>query len=224
MRSMVQERARAIALRKQGYSYSDILKEVPVSKSSISIWLQDLKLTDQEKKSLKNRRESNISLGRIRAGAVLRQNRLERERLLFLTAKEEFKTWADDPFFHVGIALYWAEGAKRNSAFMFVNSDSEMMALMVLWIESFLKIDRKTLKYRLFIHKPYAHENCEAWWAGELKVPLSSFQKTIYKPTGLLVKKRPNYKGCLRIEMSLKYLRIMQFWQNLLIGHHGKQS
>src|SRR3989338_5944404 len=102
MRSMVQERARAIALRKQGYSYSDILKEVPVSKSSISIWLQDLKLTDQEKKSLKNRRESNISLGRIRAGAVLRQNRLERERLLFLTAKEEFKTWADDPFFHVG--------------------------------------------------------------------------------------------------------------------------
>ena len=203
---MVQERARAIALRKQGYSYSDILKEVPVSKSSISIWLQDLKLTDQEQKSL------------------LRQNRLERERLLFLTAKEEFKTWADDPFFHVGIALYWAEGAKRNSAFMFVNSDSEMMALIVLWIESFLKIDRKTLKYRLFIHKPYAHENCEAWWAGELKVPLSSFQKTIYKPTGLLVKKRPNYKGCLRIEMSLKYLRIMQFWQNLLIGHHGKQS
>jgi transcriptional regulator with XRE-family HTH domain len=220
---LVREKQRAIELRKKGYSYRDILKELKVSKSSISLWLQQLPLTEQEKKYLKSRRDSNISLGRIRAATTNHGNRLKKDQELFNLAKEEFHRFSADPFFHVGVGLYWAEGSKRTSSFQFMNSDEGMIDVMLLWIERFFAIPRRTMKVRLYIHKPYAHENCESWWSRKISVPLANFQKTIYKPTGLLVKKRPDYKGCLRIEIgTVTHLRKMKFWQSLLLEHYQK--
>mgnify|MGYP001596258906 FL=1 len=208
-------------MRKKGYSYRDILREVHVSKSSISLWLQDLPLTKDEKTYLKSRRDSNISRGRMRAAASLHELRLSRDNVLLQEARKEFVLYREVSLFTTGIALYWAEGSKRTSVFSFANSDSEMINLMLSWIERFFGVGRKAIKVRLYIHKPYAHENCESWWSREISVPLSNFQKTIYKPTGLLVKKRPDYKGCLRIELGTTYrLRKMQFWQQMLIEHY----
>lgn len=224
MRALVQEKNRAILLRKKGYSYRDILREIRVSKSSISIWLQDLPLTRQEKTYLKSRRDSNISHGRMKAAAALHSLRLQRDSLLLQEARREFKRNADDSFFHIGIVLYWAEGSKRTNGFCFTNSDSEMINLMLLWIEKFFGVSRSVMKVRLYTHRPFAHERSEEWWSSEIGVPLSNFQKTIYKPTGLLVKKRPNYKGCLRIELgTITRLRKMQFWQRMLVEHYRKQ-
>ena len=218
MRALVQHKERAIALRKKGYSYRDILKEVKASKSSISLWLQKLPLTDQEKKYLKSRRDSNISTGRIRAATTNHALRLQRDKELFRVAKDEFREFSADPFFHVGIALYWAEGAKRDSTFAFVNSDAEMMSLMVVWIERFFNIRRDVFSARLYIHKPYAHEHCEEYWSKKTGIPIKNFRRTIYKPSGIGVKKRPDYRGCLRLMAGgMQALRRMSFWQNMLI-------
>ena len=224
MRALVQEKQRAITLRKKGYSYRDILAEVRASKASISMWLQHLPLSREEKKYLKSRRDANITRGRIRAASSLHALRIQRDDILLQEAKAEFQRYKLDPFFHLGLALYWAEGSKRNSVFAFANSDSDMIDLMLLWIERFLNVHRSIIKVRLFIHKPYAHEGCESWWSKQISIPAENFQKTIYKQTGLLVKKRPEYKGCLRIELGTTFrLRKMLFWQNMLIDEHRKR-
>lgn len=224
MIAKVRDKEKAIILRHKGYSYKDILREIHVSKSSLSCWLKDLPLTDEEKLSLKNRKDGNISQGRIKAASALRRLRLERERLLFKEAQKEFHNFISDPFFQVGIALYWAEGTKRSFSFGFANSDASMMGIMLLWIEKFLGIRHENIKVRLYIHKPYANENCEEWWSQNINVPLGNFQKTVYKPTGLLVKKRPAYKGCLRIEIGkISYMRKMIFWQKMLTRHYLKR-
>jgi hypothetical protein len=221
MRVLVRERERAVALRKKGYSYKDILREVPVSKSSVSLWLQKLPLTAREKKYLKFRRNLNISHGRIKAAATLHELRLQRENILLQEARTEFQLYKQDFLFHVGIALYWAEGGKRTWCFTFTNSDAEMIDLMLKWVEKYLHISRNETKARLFIHKPYAHEQCEKKWSQKIQVPIGNFQKTIYKPTGLLIKKRPHYDGCLRIEIGkTALLRKMQFWQQMLIEYY----
>ncbi len=225
MRTLVLERAEATRLRKKGFSYKEILKKVPVAKSTLSEWLQKMPLTDAEKAILKRRKESNISIGKIRAAAVLHGLRLDRDEALRQTAKIEFRKFKGDPFFYVGLSLYWAEGAKRNSLFSFTNSDTEMMAVMLAWMERFFQVQRKNVRARLYIHKPYAHENCEGYWSREIGVPLSNFRKTIYKPTGLLVKKRPGYMGCLRIEIGgVAYLRKYVFWQKMMLEEYRKQG
>ena len=217
MQALVQEKQRVIELRKKGYSYRDIMQEVDAAKSSISLWLQNLPLTRDEKKHLKLRKDHNISRGKIRAGAALHQRRLERDKVLLAETRVEFEKNIRDPFYFVGIALYWAEGTKRSGSFAFTNSDSDMVNVMLTWIEKFWNIPRTAINMRLYSHKPYAHEGCEEKWAKELSVPLSNFLKTIYKPTGLLIKKRPNYKGCLRVELGkVTNLRKMLFLQNML--------
>ncbi len=45
-----EERKKAIQLRKKGLSYSKILKQVPVAKSTLSLWLRSVGLTKRQKK------------------------------------------------------------------------------------------------------------------------------------------------------------------------------
>lgn len=220
MRNKVREKVTAIKLRKKGCSYGDILKKVPVARSSLSLWLKDLPLTKEEKKVLKQRRDSSISKGRIKAAAAQRRKRDLRVKHLFLKSKGEFIKHQNSKLFHTGVALYWAEGAKRNKYFSFSNSDIEMIILMLDWMERFLFIDRKEVRVNLYIHKPYAHENCEAFWAEKIGVSRRLFKKTIYKLSPSLVKKRPHYKGVLRISTNMEHLRKMKFWTQMLIEYH----
>ncbi len=225
MRALIPEKEEAFRLRKMGSSYREILKKIPVAKSTLSIWLQKMPLTDAEKTILKRRRDSNISIGRIRAAASLHNLRMVRDRALFEIAKKEFEIYQADPFFYVGMALYWAEGSKRSNMFCFVNSDSDMVFVMLNWMEKFFGIRRDDVRARLYIHKPYAHENCEQYWSDATGIPLQNFRRTIYKPTGLLIKKRPGYMGCLRIEIGgVIYFRRYLFWQKMMLEDYKKQG
>ena len=225
MKALVQEKKKAISLRKKGYSYKEILKEVNVAKSSLSLWLKDLPLTKDEKQVLKKRKDVNISRGRIKAASELRKRRLNREKIWLKEAKQTFLKNKTDPQFHTGIALYWAEGGKRTDQWQFSNSDYEMINVMLSWIEKYLGLKRADLRYRLYIHKPYAHENFQDWWAKKIGVTASLCQRVTYKPTQLGIKKRPNYKGCFSIEVprSKGLLCKMQFWTDMLVEHYKKQ-
>jgi hypothetical protein len=225
MKALVNLRSQAEVLRKQGLTYQEILKQLPVAKSSLSLWLADFPLTKAEKHLLKKRKDSNISLGRIRAATSNRQNKIDKDKTLFTEAKITFKKYKDDTLFHTGIALYWAEGAKRNDSFLFVNSDDEMILLMLLWLEQFTEYSRSDMGYRLYIHQPFVRDNLELWWQKRLKASTTQFKKTILKPTSLGIKKRPNYKGCLRIEVprSSPLLTKMKYWMNMLVEYHTKQ-
>lgn len=225
MKKLVQEKQKAIALRKMGYSYNEILQQVPVAKSSLSLWLKGLPLTKDEKTTLKHRTDANISKGRIRAASAQRSNRLVKEQVLLQEAKKEFDHFSHDPLFHTGIALYWAEGAKRSNMFLFMNSDVEMLRAMILWLEKFTEYKKEELGYRLYLHAPFIRDNWETWWQKELQAVPAQFKKTVIKPSGFGVKKRPNYRGCVRIEVprSSQLLKKMKFWTNMLIEYHQKQ-
>ncbi len=224
MKALVQEKERAIEMRKRGMSYRDILDEVKVAKSSLSLWLKDFPLTDYEKKALKKRRTSNITRGRIKVAGILRNRRLSRESVWLDEARKTFRKYKHEPFFHTGVALYWAEGSKRVNQWGFTNSDEEMSLVMIKWLEKYIEVKKLELHFRLYIHKLYAHENCELWWQNKLGVQAVQFGKTTYKPSGRGVKKRPQYKGCVRIEVrkSKGLLLKMKFWQNMLIEHYAK--
>lgn len=225
MEAKVLEKNKVIALRKKGFTYSQILKLVPVSKSSISLWLKNSPLSDQEKKLLRKRKNDDISRWRLRAGASLRKAKELRNKDLFTESKIEFDRYIEEPFFQVGVSLYWAEGAKRSSTFSFINSDEDMINMMIVWIRMYLRPNESEIRLRLFTHKAFASENQENFWSKNSGIPLERFGKTIYKTQGLTVKKRPNYRGCLRIELGkVLYIRKLANWQGMLIEYYKKQG
>lgn len=225
MKALTDLRNQAELLRKQGLTYQEILRQLPVSKSSLSEWLADFPLTKAEKHLLKKRKDSNISLGRIRAATSNRQNKIDKDQLLLVEAKRDFDKFKNSTLFHTGVALYWAEGAKRNEMFHFMNSDDEMILILLRWLESFTEYTKADLGYRLYIHHPFARDNWELWWQKRLGALPSQFKKTVIKPTSLSIKKRPNYRGCIRIEVprSVHLLTKMKFWMNMLVEYHSKR-
>ncbi|MFM2340044.1 MAG: hypothetical protein RLZZ360_680 [Candidatus Parcubacteria bacterium] len=225
MKALVQQKAKAIELRKRGYTYKEIQKVVPVAKSSLSLWFRDLPLSKSEKKILQQRKDDNISKGRIRAAGIALIHREEQIQRLFEETKKEFSRHCHNSLFHTGVAVYWAEGAKRSNQFLFVNSDESMIALMLKWLITFTGYQMHEFGFRLYIHAPYAQQDLESWWQHYLGVSTSQFRKTIIKPTSLGIKKRPNYKGCLRIEVPRSSILLlkMKFFINLQVEHHLKK-
>ena len=219
MKKLVQDKALAISLRKKGLSYNEILLQVPVAKSSLSLWLKDLPLTRSEKQLLKTRTDSSISRGRIKAASELRKQRLDREQVWVGEAKDVFSKYAHEPLFHAGIAMYWAEGAKTSNRWMLINTDADVIVMMIKWLKKYCQVDSRDVHYRLFIHRPYADGRCEAWWQSKLEVSVEQFLKTVYKDTVHKTKQKSGHQGCLRIEVvkSKRLFFFMKVFKNLAV-------
>lgn len=225
MEAKVLEKNMVIALRKKGLTYSQILKQVPVSKSSVSLWLMDYPLTETEKKMLKDKKTADMTRWKIRAAASLHGAKVMRDKELYEKSKIEFEKNINEPFFQVGISLYWAEGSKRSSSFGFVNSDEDMIKLMIAWVKEYLHVEEE-IRMRVYTHKAFSGEHHDVIWSKVTGLSIERFGKIVYKSVyGLTSKKRPNYKGCVRIELGkVAHLRKMLFWQNMLVEYYKKQG
>lgn len=221
MHAKVQDRTKAIALRKKGKSYKEIMSVVPVSKGTLSKWLSNLSLTKKEEKFLRERSQILQDNGRLKTALKNRDRNERRRDLVRIKAKIDFEKHKNDPFFVIGLSLYWAEGAKKNDYFSFINSDVNMIKIMMVWAAKYLEVEPVDYKFRLYIHKPYMNENCEKFWSRKCAIPLSQFQKTIYKPTPHTIKKNPDYKGCLRMILSgVDNLITVKTWQTCLSEYY----
>jgi hypothetical protein len=203
MSNRVQEKIKAISLRMQGYSYSQIQEHVPVSKGLLSGWFKYIKLSEEQEKEL----ISNLSLRSKKGVAKAAESNIAKRKARELEAINEAKIlydrYKEDKMFIAGLCLYWAEGSKRVSAFSFVNSDPKMINFMIFWMQKYLDINKKRIFLRISTHADFINEKYEDFWSTKTGVPLSQFKKTTYKPNRHGVyKKNPIYKGCVRIEVA----------------------
>ncbi|MEK6900921.1 MAG: hypothetical protein AABX37_01115 [Nanoarchaeota archaeon] len=118
-----QDREKALELRKQQLSYSQIKAIVGVSKSTQSVWLKDIPLSRERINELRAQSEVRIEKFRETMQAK-RQRRLssvdenQKERLLPLSRKE---------IFVAGLFLYLGEGAKTKTETSLSNTNPETM-------------------------------------------------------------------------------------------------
>src|SRR3989338_11284613 len=223
MKSRLEDKYKAIELRRKGFTYKDIMKEIRVSKSLLSGWFRFLKLSQEEEDQLNYRAQANRDNGNSRAAISNRKKRIIREETAFKEAGEIFENFKNDPQFILGIGLYWAEGSKRTSAFQFINSDLEIIRFMISWIRKYLLISEDRISLRIFTHEDFRLEKYEDFWKNELGLISEQLKKTCYKPNTRhgIFKKNPYYKGCARIEISkgISELRKMTGLIKILESH-----
>ena len=66
MKSKIEEKNKAIELRKQGLSYREILEQIPVAKSSLSLWLKSVKLAESQKQRLTEKKLASARKGALK--------------------------------------------------------------------------------------------------------------------------------------------------------------
>lgn len=148
------EREQAIKLRKNGFSYSEILKHIPVAKSTLSLWLHSVGLSKHQKQRLTIKKLEAAQKGALRK----KELRIARAKLIRREAAEEIKALSDRELFLIGAALYWAEGSKEKeyapgSGVRFSNSDPMLIKIFLLWLLKTCKISRDRIKFEIYLHE-----------------------------------------------------------------------
>lgn len=210
------ERDKAIFLRNQGLSYSDILKKLPISKGSLSYWLRDVKLNTFYQKDIENRILNNrvkfLEYNRVRS------NRIKAEKqVLYNKSKDEIRGISDQELKLIGIGLYWAEGYKANSwkTASFTNSDPGMISLMMRWFREICGVREERFRLKVQTHDNKTVKRIEEFWSDITGIPLSQFTKatvTISKSSKLIRGNTLPY-GTLQIRVSdIKLLTKIKGW------------
>jgi hypothetical protein len=209
------EKIKAVELRKQGKSYSHILKFLKVSKSTLSSWLRDIELTKiQQQKLLKiqDKSRSITSLNRINA-RVIRTHKITED------AKKEFMHMAKNPIFLPGLALYWAEGDKHAAERVkFTNSDANMIKFMMRWFREICNVPQYKFRIAIHAHSLHTIPFIEDFWSNTTGINKNQFQKIFIKPTSLGQRRNVLYQGTCGIVVCNKDLfRKIMGWKEALI-------
>ena len=195
---------RAVKLRKDGFSYNEILKRVLVAKSTLSLWLRSVDLSEAQKQKLTQKKRAGIMKG----GQARRANRVKStEDIVQLSLREIKKIGLDkNSLFLVGVALYWAEGAKQkehnvSQPVCFANSDPQMLLIFLLWLDTICNIKKESLVFSLYIHLTADIETSVNFWESVLNINKSKIRVVLKKNEikSFRKNKGSSYNGLIRI-------------------------
>ena len=217
MRAKVQERRRAIELRRQGKSYAEIMALVPVAKGTLSEWLKDTPLSKKERLFLEGRTQILQDKGRLKVALQNHQRHHQRRQVQVTNAKIDFARFKKEPRFLIGLTLYWADGAQTGGYLSYTQSDPAKIRFLMDWMTSYLPIEGSDFKFRVYAPRQAASAHLETHWSRACTIPKSQFQTGIYQKATRRSKTDPNYKGSLRVIVpGMRNLVVVKAWQECL--------
>lgn len=192
------EKKEACRMRSLGYSLNEISDQLKVSKSSASLWLRDVHLSERAKKIISQKREK----ARLKS-ALTNHNRL-------LQRLDEAEAFANETMEKIRIdtrisrvtcaLLYWCEGSKtRGDGWLtFTNSDPSLISVFLALFRSGFTVDESKLRVKVHLHEYHDERKQLAFWSLVTNVSLAQFNRAYLKPhTGK--RKKDGYAGCVSV-------------------------
>src|SRR3989344_1139688 len=169
------EKTKAIELRKKGFSYVEILKSVPVAKSTLSLWLRSVGLSKKQKQKLTEKKLASMERGWLK----WKQKRVDFVEKTKAQARADVKNISARELWLIGVALYWAEGAKVNE---------------------------EDLVYEIYIHENSKNnlDKVKKYWAEKLKIGINKLDRVYFKRNKIKTNRKnisDNYFGLVRIRV-----------------------
>lgn len=198
----------AIKLRKLGKSYNQINSLLKIPKSTLSIWLKNIKLS--KKAQIKIQSRTNVAISKLIARNKQKTfiAKEKHDKMYELGMKESGKLLKDSLFL-LGVSLYWAEGYKRGAtgskwkSIDFTNSDPQMIEIMVLFFIKFLHLKKSDIKIQIMIHNKKDIDKSINFWHNLTGIPKTNFIKTCLSLSSASLQKRGN-----RLQYGTIHLRI----------------
>jgi len=175
----IKEREKAIQLRNQGWTYSQIKAELNIAKSTLSNWLSAHPLSEGARRrieSSKQRRIETYIATRKRNKKILLENIYKKQlaRIGLLSERD---------IFIAGLFLYWGEGSKFKTRYELrvTNSDPAIINAHIQWLIKSLKIEKEKISLKLYLYRGMNIENETDWWAKATGIPKNQFKNPAIK-------------------------------------------
>lgn len=204
MRAKLAEREQAIALRRRGFSYSEIQAHVPVSQASLSFWLRGVELEECHKQRLAQKKaagqpEAARKVHELKLARIAKTSKLaECEASRFLDSRELL--WV------IGTVLYWAEGTKikqwsHKEQAQFTNMDPDMIRVVRGWLVRYCSMTSDDFDYALYIHPDGDVTSAQKFWSDNLGIPQERL-RTYFKKHNPITRRKHvgrTYYGTMRM-------------------------
>ncbi|MBC7811535.1 MAG: hypothetical protein H7175_10330 [Burkholderiales bacterium] len=171
----VREKARE--LRHGGMSVREIATTLNVSKGSVSLWVHDIVLSEEQISELK--KHQHRYAGQNKGGRSNHTIYMERRKAFQVAGRE--KARQGSPLHLAGCMLYWAEGAKSRGNLVFVNSDANMMLLFMRFLREELSVTDDLIRMYIHCHNAADVIRIESYWLGLLQLPTTCLRKANVK-------------------------------------------
>jgi hypothetical protein len=205
-------------LRRLGLSYGEIMDLIPVKKSTLATWCRDVKLTEEQVAALKVRRPPLPGIPR----DTQRKRHREIEMIMAQASLEAIHL-QDDPFWAMGVALYWGEGSKTSRRLEMAHSEPSALRLFIRWARRFHD-PKANFAASLNLHFDNDESEARHFWSTELDIALGDFTKTFIKPDGTGHRKNHLATGVCRVTMRRStdaFLRTIT-WIRFINEHYGQ--
>jgi hypothetical protein len=174
----VREEARREARRlrsEHGWSIKRIAREVRAAQSSVSVWVRDIELPDEQREALRRRSAGGWRLGNARRVEAARLARSRYQAVGRVLARQR------DPLHQAGCMLFWAEGSKARNRVAFTNTDPEMVRFFLSFLRRCFGVRdaRVKLSINCFTNNGLTLSDIETWWLRHLDLPRSVLGKSI---------------------------------------------
>lgn len=168
------ERKEARRLRREeGRSVKELAALLGVARSTISLWVRDIELTQEQHAALRRRMG-----GRIDGSRVNTVRALERHREAQKAGREAAR--GNDVLHAAGCMLYWAEGSRSRHAIEFVNSDPAMVVFFLGFLRTCFGVPdfKVRVTCNLFADHVSQQHTIEEFWLDLLRLPRTCLRKS----------------------------------------------
>jgi hypothetical protein len=156
-------------------SMKAIAREVGASLSSVSRWVRDVELTEEQQATLQVQAFNGHVKGRAVNSAMRRRARV--------LAQDEGRQLAErrEALHVAGCMLYWAEGAKERNVVGLSNSDADVVRFFLSFLRACFDVpdERVAIRCNLFADHLVRQREVEDFWLGYLGLPSTSLRKSI---------------------------------------------
>jgi hypothetical protein len=176
------DRQKAIDLRKQGKTYGQIKQELGIAKSTLSDWLSEYSLSEEQLNLLKLNKEQSRQVASEKNRVTKRKKHDKRLDIAYQKEKKRWKSLTKREIELAGIFLYWGEGAKlMNGAVFLNNTDPQVLKFTLYWMTYTLGVSKEKIEVFLHLYNDMDIKKEMEYWSKELKMPLAQFAKPYIK-------------------------------------------
>ncbi len=154
-------------LRSEGCSVREIERRVGVARSSVSLWVRDVELTEAQRQYLAHAP---------RPGTTTRHRRLRE----FSQAEGRDVARRGEALHAIGCMLFWGEGSKMINAVQITNSDPALLSLFARFLRHYFDVPdvKFRVKCNLFADHLRDQYAIEQYWLDVLELSRSSLTKS----------------------------------------------
>jgi transposase-like protein len=166
------KRDMARKLRREGLSMREIERRLGVARSTVSLWVREIELTDHQREELQ-------ALG---ASARTRSRRIYyRARRRMFQDEGRLAARKGEPRHAAGCMLFWAEGSRHRNNVQFTNSDPAMTAFFMGFLRHYFAPPHDAVRVacNLFADHEERQRQIEDFWLATVDLPRSCLTKTM---------------------------------------------